>query len=47
MQIRLKVWRQESMAKQGKFVDYALPEVSPDMSFLEMLVEIARALVSC
>jgi succinate dehydrogenase / fumarate reductase iron-sulfur subunit len=37
MRIRLRIWRQEHKAKQGQFVDYVLPEVSPDMSFLEML----------
>jgi len=37
MRIRLRVWRQEHKSKQGQFADYELPEVSPDMSFLEML----------
>jgi succinate dehydrogenase / fumarate reductase iron-sulfur subunit len=37
MRIRLRVWRQESTNKPGQFVDYDLPEVNPDMSFLEML----------
>jgi succinate dehydrogenase / fumarate reductase iron-sulfur subunit len=37
MRIQLKIWRQESQAKQGGFVDYSLQSVTPDMSFLEML----------
>lgn len=37
MRIRLRIWRQENKAKEGRLVDYALQEVSPDMSFLEML----------
>ena len=37
MRIQLKVWRQASRAERGKLVDYTLPEVNPDMSFLEML----------
>ena len=37
MRIQLKVWRQESPGKQGQLVDYSLPSVTPDTSFLEML----------
>ena len=37
MTLRLKVWRQSSPEAPGKMVDYDLPGVSPDMSFLEML----------
>ena len=37
MRIQLKIWRQESKAKRGRLVDYSLPNVSSDMSFLEML----------
>lgn len=35
--MHLKVWRQEGPDSPGKMVDYDLEEVSPDMSFLEML----------
>ncbi len=35
--MNLKVWRQKGPKETGKFVDYSLDEVSPDMSFLEML----------
>jgi len=36
MTIYLKVWRQASATAEGKFVDYKVDQVSPDMSFLEM-----------
>jgi succinate dehydrogenase / fumarate reductase iron-sulfur subunit len=35
--LRLKVWRQPGPGQPGRLVDYAAPNVSPDMSFLEML----------
>src|SRR6056297_3111005 len=37
MQLTLKIWRQKSANDKGKIVDYQLDDVSPDMSFLEML----------
>ncbi len=37
MNIHLKVWRQKNSNSEGKFVDYEAKDVSPDMSFLEML----------
>jgi succinate dehydrogenase / fumarate reductase, iron-sulfur subunit len=37
MTITLKVWRQRDSDSEGRFVDYVLSDVSPDMSFLEML----------
>jgi succinate dehydrogenase / fumarate reductase iron-sulfur subunit len=37
MIITLKVWRQRDSDSEGRFVDYVLSDVSPDMSFLEML----------
>ena len=36
MTIYLNVWRQEGPDKPGKFETYTVPDVSPDMSFLEM-----------
>nr|WP_221203548.1 succinate dehydrogenase/fumarate reductase iron-sulfur subunit [Modestobacter versicolor] len=33
----LRVWRQRDKTKKGKMVTYHVTEVSPDMSFLEML----------
>ena len=37
MNLNLVVWRQKSPDQAGKFVNYAAKNVSPDMSFLEML----------
>jgi succinate dehydrogenase / fumarate reductase iron-sulfur subunit len=37
VKLRLKIWRQEGPHATGRFVTYEAAEVSPDMSFLEML----------
>ncbi len=37
MKITLKIWRQKNKATKGSFKTYSLNNVSPDMSFLEML----------
>jgi succinate dehydrogenase / fumarate reductase, iron-sulfur subunit len=37
MKVRLKIWRQADSADPGRFETYATPELSPNMSFLEML----------
>lgn len=37
MRIHLTVWRQSGPADAGRFVTYTANDVSPDMSFLEML----------
>ena len=37
MRINLKIWRQAGPNHPGRFVDYVTNDVSPDMSFLEML----------
>ncbi|MFN5094288.1 MAG: succinate dehydrogenase/fumarate reductase iron-sulfur subunit [Ignavibacteria bacterium] len=37
MKLSLKVWRQKNKEAEGQFNDYALSDISPDMSFLEML----------
>lgn len=37
MNLKLKVWRQKHAQDKGKIVDYDAKNVSPDMSFLEML----------
>ena len=37
MSVTLHVWRQRSAADKGRFVTYQAKNVSPDMSFLEML----------
>lgn len=37
MNLTLKVWRQKSPQDNGRMVTYRVEDVSPDMSFLEML----------
>src|SRR5260221_12467841 len=37
MNLTLKVWRQQDTGSAGKFVTYQVQNVTPDMSFLEML----------
>ena len=37
MKLTLKIWRQPNADTEGTLVDYTLPDVSPDSSFLEML----------
>ena len=37
MRIHLKIWRQAGPRAEGRLVDYTVEQVSPDMSFLEML----------
>jgi len=37
MNLTLKIWRQKNANDKGKMVDYQISDVSPDMSFLEML----------
>ena len=37
MKLTLKIWRQKNASDKGKIVDYPIENISPDMSFLEML----------
>jgi len=37
MNLTLKIWRQKNSKSKGKMVDYPISDISPDMSFLEML----------
>jgi succinate dehydrogenase / fumarate reductase iron-sulfur subunit len=37
MNLTLKIWRQKNANESGKIVEYKVNEVSPDMSFLEMI----------
>lgn len=45
MNLTLKVWRQKNSATPGKFVTYKANDISPDMSFLEMLDVVNEDLV--
>lgn len=37
MNLTLRVWRQPNRQTNGQIVEYKVNEISPDMSFLEML----------
>ncbi|MDY0199196.1 MAG: succinate dehydrogenase/fumarate reductase iron-sulfur subunit [Tenuifilaceae bacterium] len=46
MNIKLKIWRQESPKAKGKFETYSLSDVSTEMSFLEMLDYLNNKLIT-
>jgi succinate dehydrogenase / fumarate reductase iron-sulfur subunit len=46
MKLTLKVWRQENAQAEGHFGDYMVQDISPDMSFLEMLDVLNEQLIS-
>ena len=46
MNLTLKIWRQQSANAPGKFVDYQIRDVTPEMSFLEMLDALNEDLLS-
>ncbi len=37
MKLKLRIWRQKNSADDGAMVGYEIDEITPDMSFLEML----------
>ena len=45
MNLTLKVWRQKNTQARGQFETYAVRDVSPDMSFLEMLDVVNEGLI--
>jgi len=45
MTLNLKIWRQKNGSSEGKLVDYRVDQVSPDMSFLEMIDVLNEQLV--
>jgi succinate dehydrogenase / fumarate reductase iron-sulfur subunit len=45
MKLTLKIWRQAGPRERGRFQSYAMEDVSPDMSFLEMLDVLNQRLV--
>jgi succinate dehydrogenase / fumarate reductase iron-sulfur subunit len=45
MNLTLQVWRQPASAANGRFVTYQVRDVSPDMSFLEMLDVLNQQLI--
>lgn len=46
MTLHLRIWRQEGPDKPGKFVTYTVQDVSPDMSFLEVLDVLNERLIA-
>jgi len=45
MNLRLRVWRQAGPSEPGRIVEYDAPDISPDMSFLEMLDVVNERLI--
>lgn len=45
MKLKLKIWRQKNNKSKGKMVDYEVDNISPDMSFLEMIDELNEDLL--
>ena len=45
MNLTLHVWRQKAGEKEGRFVEYAAKDISPDASFLEMLDIVNETLI--
>ena len=45
MNFKLKIWRQQGPYKKGRLVTYQAQDVSPDMSFLEMLDVVNQQLI--
>ena len=45
MRLTLHIWRQHSSTEKGRMVRYELPDVNPEMSFLEMLDVLNESLI--
>lgn len=45
MKLKLRIWRQKTPLAKGKFQDYQIDGVTPDMSFLEMLDTLNQRLI--
>ena len=46
MELTLKIWRQKNAESKGGIVNYDIDDISPDMSFLEMLDVLNADLIS-
>lgn len=46
MNLTLKIWRQKNANDKGSMVDYKVTDISPDMSFLEMLDVLNEQLIN-
>ncbi|MFM7310502.1 MAG: 2Fe-2S iron-sulfur cluster-binding protein, partial [Flavobacteriales bacterium] len=45
MNLTLKIWRQKNARDKGQLQEYKISDVSPDMSFLEMIDVLNDSLV--
>jgi succinate dehydrogenase / fumarate reductase iron-sulfur subunit len=46
MNLTLHIWRQRNASEKGRMVRYELPDVNPEMSFLEMLDVLNESLIT-
>src|SRR6201998_4994352 len=46
MNLTLKIWRQQNATAPGKFAEYQVRDITPEMSFLEMLDALNEDLLS-
>lgn len=46
MKLTLNIWRQKNPKDEGRFVSYPVDDVSPDMSFLEMIDVLNEKLIA-
>ena len=46
MELTLKIWRQAGPTAKGELVTYEVKDISPDMSFLEMLDVLNEQLIA-
>ena len=46
MNLTLKIWRQSNSESKGKMVNYKISDISPDMSFLEMMDVLNSKIIS-
>ena len=46
MKLTLKIWRQKNFETKGRIVNYEIANISPDMSFLEMMDVLNADLIS-
>lgn len=46
MNLTLRVWRQDDAVDAGRFETYNAPDISPDMSFLEMLDVVNEGIIA-
>ena len=45
MKLNLKIWRQKNSESKGGFENYAIDDITPDMSFLEMMDVLNQKLI--